>query len=121
RAFTPAETVAWFAAMGVELKEEPGGKLFPLTDSAETVLAALLAECARVGVVIESGARVVRLETHGAGAPAKRPSVAGAAPAAAARACATARRSTIRRWRRTAKRSGRSPPPRPIDGSRPGA
>jgi len=66
RAFTPSQTVEWFRAMGVELKEEPSGKLFPISNSAETVLAALLAECTRNGVGLESGARVVRLQSHGA-------------------------------------------------------
>lgn len=62
RAFTPEQTREWFAAMGVELKLERTGKYFPVTDDAQTVLDALLAECARVGVEIVAGARVVRIE-----------------------------------------------------------
>ena len=42
-AFPVQDTVAWFAAMGVELKREETGKLFPVTDKARTVLDALMA------------------------------------------------------------------------------
>jgi predicted flavoprotein YhiN len=62
RAFTPEQTREWFELMGVALKLEETGKYFPETDDAETVLDALLAECARAGVEVRSGARVVRLE-----------------------------------------------------------
>lgn len=61
RAFTPEETRAWFESMGVALKLEDTGKYFPVSDDAQTVLDALLAECARVGVEVRSGARVVRI------------------------------------------------------------
>jgi len=44
RTFTVEETVAWFASMGVPLKREETGKLFPVTDRARTVLDALLRE-----------------------------------------------------------------------------
>src|SRR5712691_8290085 len=50
RAFTPDETRAWFEAMGVDLKLEDSGKYFPMSDDAQTVLDALVGECARVGV-----------------------------------------------------------------------
>src|ERR1700674_5688057 len=40
-AFDVAATQRWFASMGVELKREDTGKLFPVTDSAHTVLDAL--------------------------------------------------------------------------------
>jgi predicted Rossmann fold flavoprotein len=45
------DTVAFFAGLGVELKREPTGKLFPVTDRARTVLDALLGEVARLGAV----------------------------------------------------------------------
>jgi hypothetical protein len=37
----PAETVAWFAEHGVELKAEADGRMFPVTDDAGTVVACL--------------------------------------------------------------------------------
>src|SRR5580698_3190048 len=30
--FQPRDTIAWFAARGVELKTEPDGRMFPVTD-----------------------------------------------------------------------------------------
>jgi predicted flavoprotein YhiN len=62
RAFTPEQTREWFESLGVELKLEETGKYFPVTDDADTVLQALLAEARRAGVEVQSGARVVRLE-----------------------------------------------------------
>ncbi len=42
RRFDASETIAFFSELGVELKREETGKLFPTTDSARTVLEALL-------------------------------------------------------------------------------
>lgn len=49
RRFGAADTVSFFAAEGVALKTEPGGKLFPVTDSARTVLDALLGAARAAG------------------------------------------------------------------------
>lgn len=48
--FGVADTVAFFAERGVELKREETGKLFPVTDDAHTVLNALLDACGDAGV-----------------------------------------------------------------------
>ena len=56
RTFPVEETVRWFADMGVALKREETGKLFPTTDKARTVVDALLR--AAEGVEILTGARV---------------------------------------------------------------
>ncbi len=61
RAFPAPDTREWFESLGVTLKLEPSGKYFPATDDAETVLDALLGACARLGVAVEHGARVVRI------------------------------------------------------------
>ncbi len=52
------ETVQWFASLGVELKREETGKLFPVTDKARTVLDALIARCRELGVVLRPDHRV---------------------------------------------------------------
>ena len=57
-AFGVDATVDWFARLGVALKREDTGKLFPTTDEAETVLAALLARCAALGLEVRTGCRV---------------------------------------------------------------
>lgn len=54
-------TIAFFGELGVELHEEEGGKLFPNTNSAHTVLDALLVESRRLGIRILTGHRVTHL------------------------------------------------------------
>lgn len=56
--FDVSETVAFFRELGVALKEESTGKLFPVTDSARTVLAALLAAAEQAGATLRHPARV---------------------------------------------------------------
>jgi predicted flavoprotein YhiN len=66
RAFPVAQTLPWFEdELGVPLKLEPGGKYFPASDDAQTVLDALLAACSRAGVQQRFGARAVRLSRAG--------------------------------------------------------
>lgn len=57
-AFDAPAAVRWFTALGVALKREETGKLFPVTDSARTVLDALLRRCAALGVDLRPGHRV---------------------------------------------------------------
>ncbi len=61
-AFPVQDTVAWFASMGVALKREETGKLFPVTDKARTVLDALMARNRELGVVLRPGHRVASIE-----------------------------------------------------------
>jgi hypothetical protein len=61
RAFPVGETIAFFREIGVNLHEEPGGKLFPDTNRARDVLTALLRECAAVGATLFAGHRVVEV------------------------------------------------------------
>ncbi|MGA6827424.1 NAD(P)/FAD-dependent oxidoreductase [Nitrospira sp. NS4] len=61
-AFSVEETISWFASMGVNLKREETGKLFPVTDKARTVLNALVDRCRKVGVTICPDHRVQRIE-----------------------------------------------------------
>lgn len=61
RAFDVARTIEFFRDLGVHLKREPSGKLFPTTDDAHTVLDALLGECRRLGVRLMHPWRVERL------------------------------------------------------------
>ena len=50
RRFDVPETVAFFREIGVELKREESGKLFPTSDSARTVLNALLRAVNGLGI-----------------------------------------------------------------------
>jgi predicted Rossmann fold flavoprotein len=60
-------TTAFFQELGVVLKREETGKLFPVTDSARTVLNALLNEARGRGVEIAFPRRVKRIERNGDG------------------------------------------------------
>ncbi len=60
--WSAADTIAFFEELGVELKCEDTGKMFPVTDSSKTVLNALLKECVRLGVEIVHPWRVMSIE-----------------------------------------------------------
>lgn len=57
--FQASDTVDWFAAHGVQLKTEPDGRMFPITDSSETIVDCLMKVAASVGVEIRTVAPVV--------------------------------------------------------------
>ena len=62
--FQASDTVAWFESRGVKLKIESDGRMFPMTDSSQTIIDCLLraAEAAGVKLVAKRGVqRVTRL------------------------------------------------------------
>ena len=61
RTFPVDATIRWFEELGVALKREETGKLFPVTDKARTLLDALLR--AASGVEIRTAHRVERIES----------------------------------------------------------
>lgn len=63
--FTVDHTVQFFRACGVEFKREDTGKLFPVTDSARTVLEALVAAATQAGALLVHPARVEAVERAG--------------------------------------------------------
>jgi predicted Rossmann fold flavoprotein len=48
--FSPRDTVAWFEERGVKLKTEQDGRMFPVTDSSQTVIDCLMREAGIAGV-----------------------------------------------------------------------
>ena len=60
--FSVDDTTKWFASLGVELKREETGKLFPVTDKSRTVLNALVERCRELGVTICPDHRVHMIE-----------------------------------------------------------
>jgi predicted Rossmann fold flavoprotein len=54
--FGVAETIAWFAKRGVQLKTEADGRMFPTTDSSETIARALEEAARKAGVRIITNA-----------------------------------------------------------------
>lgn len=65
RSFTVEETVAFFAELGISLKTEETGKLFPVTNRAADVVDALLAAVRSVGALIRTGERVTAVSREG--------------------------------------------------------
>lgn len=53
--FSAADTVAWFEARGVRLKTEEDGRMFPVTDSSETIIDCLMKEAQAAGVRLFTG------------------------------------------------------------------
>lgn len=62
RRFSVKQTVQFFADAGVELKQEETGKLFPVSDSARTILKALLDQVQSVDAFIAHPARVTDID-----------------------------------------------------------
>lgn len=65
--FAPGDTIDWFEQRGVETKIEEDGRMFPITDSSETIASCLEEEAAKLGVEIRLKQRVseIKQEEHG--------------------------------------------------------
>jgi predicted Rossmann fold flavoprotein len=55
----PRDTVAWFESRGVSLKTEEDGRMFPVTDSSQTIVDCLLNSAQRAGVEVRLGVGLV--------------------------------------------------------------
>jgi predicted Rossmann fold flavoprotein len=67
RRFGVGDTVRFFAELGVPLKREDTGKLFPVTDRSRTVLDALLSACREAGAVLRHPWKVDAIEPRDGG------------------------------------------------------
>ena len=56
--FQARDTVAWFADRGVKLKTESDGRMFPVTDSSQTIIDCLLGAAHQAGVKLLANCRV---------------------------------------------------------------
>jgi predicted flavoprotein YhiN len=65
--FGPSDTRRWFTEHGVQLKTEPDGRMFPVTDSSQTVIDALqaAARAQRVRILCEHMVSSVELTLEG--------------------------------------------------------
>ena len=61
RRFDEQATVGWFESLGVSLKREPQGKIFPVDNRARTVLQALLHRCNELGITLITQHRVTEI------------------------------------------------------------
>jgi predicted Rossmann fold flavoprotein len=65
--FQASDTVAWFAARGVKLKTERDGRMFPVTDSSQTIIDCLLDAARAHGVKLKANCGVERVAKNAAG------------------------------------------------------
>ena len=61
KTFGATETIAWFEERGVKLKAESDGRMFPVTDSSETIIDCLMQQARNAGIEIRTGVGVERI------------------------------------------------------------
>ena len=64
-AFSPAEAISWFRELGLVTVEQYGGRVFPLSDSAGSVLDVLRFALDAAGVDVRAGEPATRLLSRG--------------------------------------------------------
>lgn len=65
--FQARDTVAWFAARGVKLKTESDGRMFPVSDSSQTIIDCLLGAARTAGVKLLSNGGVESVTRNSSG------------------------------------------------------
>ncbi|WP_040679650.1 NAD(P)/FAD-dependent oxidoreductase [Niabella aurantiaca] len=60
--FFTNDTIAWFQQRGVSLKTEADGRMFPVTDTSQTIIDCLLEEARRYGVEVRMQCAVTAVE-----------------------------------------------------------
>lgn len=60
--FGPADTMKWFEERGVALKVESDGRVFPVSDSSQTIIDCLQGEAQRLGVDVRVYSKVLGIE-----------------------------------------------------------
>jgi predicted Rossmann fold flavoprotein len=62
--FQPRDTVQWYESRGVKLKTEADGRMFPITDSSETIINCLMTAADRAGVDLRTGTAVKTVKQY---------------------------------------------------------
>jgi predicted Rossmann fold flavoprotein len=65
--FQAGDTVAWFAARGVKLKTESDGRMFPVSDSSQTIIDCLLDAARAARVKLKTNCGVERVARNSSG------------------------------------------------------
>ncbi len=60
--FMTGDTISWFEARGIELKIEEDGRMFPVSDSSETIINCFVQETTRLGIKVLQNHSVQNLE-----------------------------------------------------------
>lgn len=65
--FMTGDTIAWFEKRGIALKIEEDGRMFPVSDSSQTIIDCFISETERLGIALlrsQSVRRLIKKETH---------------------------------------------------------
>ena len=62
--FQPRDTVQWYESRGVKLKTEADGRMFPITDSSETIIKCLIQAADQAGVELRTGVGVKTVKQY---------------------------------------------------------
>lgn len=62
--FTTTDTINWFKQRGVELKTEEDGRMFPVSNTSETIVQCLLKEAEKYNVNIKLGVDIIGIEKN---------------------------------------------------------
>lgn len=65
--FQPADTVKWFEERDVKLKTESDGRMFPVTDSSETIVESLRSNAKKAGIMMQAGTGLLTAEKSSKG------------------------------------------------------
>ncbi len=60
--FNATDTVSWFESRGVELKTEDDGRMFPITDSSQTIIDCLTNSARKAGVEVRTQCGVEKIQ-----------------------------------------------------------
>ena len=65
--FSASDTVAWFESRGVKLKTEADGRMFPVSDSSQTIVDCLIEAARKAGVILRLNCGVERVVKRAGG------------------------------------------------------
>jgi predicted Rossmann fold flavoprotein len=60
--FSPQHTIEWFQSRGVQLKTEADGRMFPITDTSQTIIDCLLNEVTKLKIDLRINTEVLTIE-----------------------------------------------------------
>ena len=60
--FMTGDTIGWFEKRGIELKTEEDGRMFPITDSSQTIIDCFKKECRKLDIEIQKGQSLKNLK-----------------------------------------------------------
>lgn len=60
--FQPTDTIEWFESRGIELKVEDDGRMFPTTDSSQTIINCLMNEANHLNIQVLTQVNILSIE-----------------------------------------------------------